>query len=388
MEVKRKRLNPGSSKPLYKQLAEILRDQISCFPKDTKFHSEKQLCEKFKVSQPVVRMALAILEEEGLIVRVSTKGTYTRGKAKGFSGEEKIKLGIISPLKTTKHIHAIKGINEFASANNSQIVLFENEDPMDTGIPRMVSLLKKHKDKASGFIWISGIMVDAPPLPMEFNREPHRHVFINLLVPGGRYTCLIADHRNAIRLLVNKIIARGHTSIGYIGGPEERLSARMRYEGFAAAMEENRLGMDPASVVPYSGGYDFYAGYNSAKKFVDNGNLPEIIVATTDEMANGAITLLKEKNLRVPEDVGITGFDNDEIAVQMRPQLTTVGAPYYEQGTAAASQLYSQLEGKNRPGSISFLPCEIIERESCLGARLANSGLISSEQPSGAVSKF
>ena len=76
----------------------------------------------------------------------------------------------------------------------------------------------------------------------------------------------------------------------------------------------------------------------------NDGDLPEAVIAANDLMAIGAIKALKEKGLRIPEDVGIAGFGNISLASLVTPRLTTVNIPGYRMGYEAVNLLEKCLE--------------------------------------------
>jgi LacI family transcriptional regulator len=89
---------------------------------------------------------------------------------------------------------------------------------------------------------------------------------------------------------------------------------------------------------------------------------PTALFCANDWMAMGAYDLVKERRLRIPEDVAIVGFDNrEEIAAHMRPGLTTVALPYYDLGRRGIELL---IAGALPGAEPERLPCPLIRRGS------------------------
>lgn len=357
-------LNPGSADPLYKQLFRILSRDVDSFPPGGKFHSERMLCGMFGVSQPVVRTALSLLETEGRIVRVSAKGTFVRGEPPARAAA--MKIGVVFPMTYyARHVEAVKGISEVAFENNLEVVLLEDEIPVDICARRKSEQFSRHMDSVDGMIWVSGILGQIASLPPEFMKTAERHAFINLLVEGGLYTSVVADYGSAEYALAGKIISAGCGDLGFIGGPEGRLASRMRYGGFARAMDEAGLRADSRLVIPYSDGFGYMDGYRAAMRMAGAVPAPRVTMAATDYMAAGAAAALRERGYSVPGEAGVAGFDDSEIAVQMEPRLTTVRPPYHELGRVAAGLLLNQLAGRAKAGISCYVPCRLVFRESC-----------------------
>lgn len=361
-------LNGESSSPLYQQLFELLRDEIRGLPGNGKFHSERQLCEIYNVSQPVVRSALSMLEDEGYIERVACKGTFIRDKAGRPLSKRKLKIGVVSPLSFhDRSIEALKGIGDIALGHGMDWTFFEHQVHYDSvvDVPAMTVMLQKYLDKVDGIIWLSANLGKVPSLPEAFRKTRDRHVFINIEVSDRKYTCVSADYMHAEYALTEKVIGLGYRDIGYIGGPEERLASRLRYEGFARAMKDNGLEVNPEYVIPYHEDFRCRSRYDAALKIIESRALPRVILSGSDFIAAGLVPALAEKNYRVPGDIGVAGFDNSEIAGQMKPPLTTVQVPYYELGKTSARFLLDQVKGLSEPGSICYVPCKVVLRESC-----------------------
>jgi LacI family repressor for deo operon, udp, cdd, tsx, nupC, and nupG len=105
------------------------------------------------------------------------------------------------------------------------------------------------------------------------------------------------------------------------------------------ALEETRIAV---------GDHTIRSGQEAAMVILSRMPIPTAIFCANDEMEIGAITVCKEKGLRVPEDISIVGFDDIEIAAYYNPSLTTVRQPRRELGRRAMIELLSLLDGTQR----------------------------------------
>jgi len=146
--------------------------------------------------------------------------------------------------------------------------------------------------------------------------------------------------RRAIELLVEAGIRDGILLLGYDADAERDLfrsdTVAARVRGISAAMsdagasflhEESIWLWEPAP------GYEFTA------RLLNDGMRPRAIVCLNDRLAFGALQALGDAGLRVPEDVSLVSFDNDELAAYLRPGLTTIGLPHEEMGRRAVELL-------------------------------------------------
>jgi LacI family transcriptional regulator len=104
------------------------------------------------------------------------------------------------------------------------------------------------------------------------------------------------------------------------------------------------------------------SGYELARQILRRRRRPTALLCGNDLMAVGAYFALKEAGVRVPEDVSVVGYDDQEdLAGDLSPALTTVRIPYYEMGAMAATALAT---GRRPPPRRSFVPCPPVVRDS------------------------
>ncbi|MCB9249436.1 MAG: substrate-binding domain-containing protein [Ignavibacteriales bacterium] len=107
-------------------------------------------------------------------------------------------------------------------------------------------------------------------------------------------------------------------------------------------------------------------GKNDIENLIDKKIKFDAIFAVNDPVAIGALVVVKNKGLRVPQDVAIVGFSNNPITEYVTPSLTTVEQPAYEMGKLSASILISLIKGETiqSESNIISLPSKLIVRES------------------------
>lgn len=178
----------------------------------------------------------------------------------------------------------------------------------------------------------------------------------------GRLRSIGFDNRLAMQALTEKVLALGHTRIAMIAGISEGNDrARERIEGFRAALRTQ--GQDDAAFTVIESSYGIAEGGGAFDALMRGGTRPTAVICGNDVLAAGALMRAKAWNLRVPEDVSITGFDNIELARIVSPSLTTVQVPHREMGHRAAMALVDMVEG-GAEGASLVLPTSIEMRES------------------------
>ena len=136
------------------------------------------------------------------------------------------------------------------------------------------------------------------------------------------------------------LIERGYRRFAYLGGIESEDNSE-RMKAFQDVLAQHQLPVRRENY--YTGDYREKSGYQAAKLLMLTENLPDVLVCANDNMAIGAMKAFKENGVRVPEDIGICGFDNTEMAKVMG--LTTVDIPNYERGYLAAQYLIENIDG-------------------------------------------
>jgi LacI family repressor for deo operon, udp, cdd, tsx, nupC, and nupG len=171
------------------------------------------------------------------------------------------------------------------------------------------------------------------------------------------------ENFDALVSSVNLLAELGHTRIGFMRGLTDSDVGRDRHAGYVHGIQRNHLKLEEELI--YNGDFSFESGRLGIKNFLDNGTLPTALICANDEMALGAIKELKKHNLRVPDDVSITGFDDIDVAGQVTPALTTLKAPTKDIAANALSLLNDLVTGKDIAQKSITLPCKMIVRETC-----------------------
>ena len=168
------------------------------------------------------------------------------------------------------------------------------------------------------------------------------------------------------------LIDLGHRRIGFIGATLSGGSSLKRLQGYLKALEQHKIPVDerlitgPKEAISEVPGYSTEKiGYEGMKRLLSIPERPTAVFARNDFTAIGAMTAIKEANLRIPEDIAIVGFDDIPLAVHTSPTLTTVRQPMHLQGQLAAEMLLERIKtdeiGERRE---HILNCELIIRNS------------------------
>lgn len=188
-------------------------------------------------------------------------------------------------------------------------------------------------------------------------------VLVDCYSTDRRWPSVVPDEVAGGRTATEALIDKGHQRIGFINLHLGLPATSGRLEGYKQALAEHGLDYEE-SLAPYSDG-TANGGYRRALELVQISDPPTAIFCGTDRIAMGAYDALKESGLRIPEDIAVVGFDNQEIiASYLRPPLSTVALPHYEMGQWAASYLVDLIEDPDIEPAQHTIGCPYVERES------------------------
>ena len=156
------------------------------------------------------------------------------------------------------------------------------------------------------------------------------------------------------------MIEQGHKKIAFIEGISTHQDAIRRKAGFSKAMADAGLTVEPTLFLP--GDFRPHSGERAVKRLLEENAEFTAIFACNDEMAFGARLELYRRDISVPGDVSIIGFDDQPMSAFMTPPLTTVRQPAASMGIVATKKLLHLLEGNEF--SAPDLLTELIVRES------------------------
>ncbi|ELK8293421.1 substrate-binding domain-containing protein [Vibrio cholerae] len=158
------------------------------------------------------------------------------------------------------------------------------------------------------------------------------------------------------------LIECGHKEIGCITGPLIRHQAQMRYEGYKRALAEAGIAINPDWIVESD--FECEGGYQAFEKLYERGKLPSALFVSNDMMAMGVIQAASQRDLRVPDDLSLIGYDDVHIAKFMTPALTTIHQPKYRLGKAAVDTLLYRLENPDTTAQVVQLEPTLVVRNS------------------------
>ncbi|OUM93672.1 MAG: LacI family transcriptional regulator [Thermobacillus sp. ZCTH02-B1] len=169
------------------------------------------------------------------------------------------------------------------------------------------------------------------------------------------------------QMATRHLIDKGHRRIAYLTARMDRPSRRSIFRGYQEAMKE--AGLEPILVEanadddhnPLS---DFDTGRALARKLLAAKVQATAVFTCNDMLAIGVINELSSRNIRVPEEISVMGFDGIDVGQMIHPPLTTIKQPDYEMGKMACTMLLNMMNNENNHQFEIILQPKLIERQS------------------------
>ncbi|PKM57816.1 MAG: LacI family transcriptional regulator [Firmicutes bacterium HGW-Firmicutes-3] len=197
----------------------------------------------------------------------------------------------------------------------------------------------------------------------EFEARYQNLVFIDSSPFEDLYDSVTIDIRKAVIKVLNFLIDKGYTRIGYIGGIETIEECRTpigekRYDAYIKYMKKKGLYIPKYDFI---GDFTPQSGYKLMNQAIGQADLPEVFFVANDSIAIGALRALNEAKIKVPDTLGIIGFNDIPTASYTYPALTTVKIYNEFMGEKAVELMMERIDGRKIPVKIQ-LPVKVIER--------------------------
>lgn len=230
-------------------------------------------------------------------------------------------LGVVTAgLKFIGPSRTLSGITSAAEEAGYSLLLKElpSFDTYDI-TPIFQEFLSRHVD---GIIWAvpeignNRKWINEPPSDVEVPL-----VFLTM-EPQENISMVSIDNYLGGRMAMAHLLEQGYRKIGHISGPLDWWESRQRLMAWTDALKEAGFDVKDNDVV--EGNWSSASGALAVEKLFDQYSDLDSIFVANDQMALGVIQFFKEKGLRIPEDIGIIGFDNIAESAFFSPSLTTI----------------------------------------------------------------
>jgi len=333
-----------------------------------KLPSVRQLADHLGINLHTVRAAYRKLEAEGLVATRHGLGTVVLEfdpfrVAQQAPGIRTYTVGVLVPrLSNPFYPVFLHGVEDVARQNHTLLFICNTDDDPPTGKAYLDQLIAKQVD---------GLIV--APCGLRFDREinltslspadsPIPIVYVDR--PDETGYAVLLDSEGAGYAATSHLTMHGHRHIGLVTCYLDSPTVRQSYQGYVQALEAAGLKECPEHIAT-APAFTISAGHDSTHQLLDSSNPPTAIFAAGDVLALGALHAIKERGLRIPEDIALIGYNDLDIVRLVEPPLTTVAAPVRDLGAMAMGMLQRLVNGEKIAERKIILPTRLVIRRTC-----------------------
>lgn len=338
-------LNPNL--PKYLAIAEWMKENIynNTFKAGEKLISENKLCQKFEISRQTARQAIAVLEEEGLVIKKQGSGTYINPISLKARLNTKTIALILPELSNDQTPTMLTEMEDLFSTAGYQLTIRLTHHQVTREREHLLALLNAD---IAGLI-VEGTKSALPNPNLDLYQEFLTHhiplLFIHNYYPGLPCHFIMTDDTACGQLATRHLIQQGHQKIGGLF-QFNTLKGNFFYKGFLTEMYDHHLGVDEKHLIWY--------GTETTEHLFSQGNLSNLldtlrrftaILCDSEEVALKLIQhLTNETSLNVPNDLSLVTLGNTKLSQLATPPLTSIDPGRPTIGKLAAESLIQQIE--------------------------------------------
>jgi DNA-binding LacI/PurR family transcriptional regulator len=186
---------------------------------------------------------------------------------------------------------------------------------------------------------------DTTPIVMVAAQQP----------PTGMLRTVGVDQNLGARMATRHLLDLGHRQVTHLAGPLDWFDGRARVEGWRQELEDAGIEAD----APIKGDWSADCGYEIGRELV-KGDLPTAVFAANDQLSLGLLHAFAEKDVRVPDDVSLVGFDDIPGAAHFWPPLTTVAQRFPLLGRECLRLVLEMIDGNMQPETTPIAPRMVV----------------------------
>lgn len=251
-------------------------------------------------------------------------------------------IGVIVPNLVTHYFAAVlDGIEDYASKRGYSVISSNSHESYEREVKALDNFLDMH---------VEGIIACLAQDTIDYSHYEQLDkmgvplVFFARCCLEDKFSQVVADGDVAAQKATQHLIDTGSRRIAFIGGPNHLDMVRRRKHGYLEALRESRIPIDRNLVK--CGRIDFEEARKATLELLENEvSRPDAILAFNDIITYAAFDAIKEKGLRIPQDVAIIGFTDGDTAAFVTPRLTAIMDQAHEQGMKACELLMRNING-------------------------------------------
>ncbi len=265
---------------------------------------------------------------------------------------------VITDIMSSFFPEIIQGIEDVVSKHYYSVILCAT-DSNPKREEHYLNLLKQKR--------VDGII--AEPVPGSHNLKLWKTLFkhnvptlciLNRLPLNGTHYVIVDNYRGGY-LAAQHLMEQGHRIIAHLAGPRNLTISTERRKGFIDGLR--KAGVPVYKSLIKTSHFNFEDGYKKTLQLLEHEPMPTAIFACSDIVAVGAVHAIRERNLRVPDDIAVIGFDDLFFTSFSEVPLSSIAQPKYEIGVKAGEKILQLIEGQEVENEV-LQPNPVIRKSS------------------------
>lgn len=272
-------------------------------------------------------------------------------------------IGVIVPnIERNFYASIISGIEKYAKNQGYFIIISNSRESYENEKECVDNLIKLNVD---------GLIICLSQETNDFTHFDKARkkdipvVFFDRVCRTNEFSSVIADNSDAAKALTNHLYESGARKIAHIAGPQKMYITKERVAGYLRGLEENKLLINNEHLVYCDLSPE--GAVKAINKLLKSKVIPDAIFCVNDTVAYVVMKEIKARGYKIPEDIALTGFNNEFHSTIVEPTLTTILHPTNELGEETARLLIGQVESeyKHSPRQI-VMKTSLVIRESSI----------------------
>lgn len=309
--------------------------------------ASRALNDRDDVSPQTKARVLAAAERLGYVPSSLAKGLW--------SGTTKTVGVVVTNITNSFYANVVAGVEDVMDAHGYNIVLNSTHEDPEREMRAIKLLLEQRVD---GIILAP---VESEPAAVDFlNKNGVPYVIVGRKARNADTNHVVCDDLKIGRMAARYLLDAGHERVLFINSARN-YSAELRAEGFRSVFREHGAAWDEDMILPVFDPQQLPAIVNQV---FDGTHLPSAVFCFCDDMAIDVMRVLRQRGLKIPQDVAVMGVDNLKVTELLDPPLTTIDTSKMQMGTSSAEILLRAMQNQDKDIEHIVLEPKLVKRVS------------------------
>lgn len=268
-------------------------------------------------------------------------------------------IGVLVPNFDYFFSTAIQGIDEAALEAGYTVMVCQSNESYGK---EMVNLKRLLESRVDGFIISVSSETQVADHFKKIQDKGIPMILFDREINGLQSPKVLLNNFEGGYIATKHLLEQGYSRIAFLGGPEKMLISNQRFEGYKAALNESGIKINLKFIEHGDFSQDY--AFVTTEELLRAKQKPDAIFAMSDRLAIGAMLAIKKTGLRIPQDIGLMGFNNDPITSIVTPTISSIDQPAFEMGKTAARIFIQMIHNHEVTAENIILKPKLVVRES------------------------